>query len=127
MYEGGAGTPPVHLVTISQTVPQTQNFDLPAPGHVNVTVVDENDDAVPPVGFTNVCVPCFQVMSMVLVRAVGRRLVSAAPSAARIATTGIVIAGDPVGAATVGLSKPATLLYRTTPRARATSAFRLFS
>ncbi len=47
MYEGGAGTPPVSLVTINQLVPAVKNFDLPAPGHVNVTVVDENDDPVP--------------------------------------------------------------------------------
>jgi hypothetical protein len=47
MYVGGAGTPPVSMVTISQLVPAVKNFDLPAPGHVNVTVVDENDDAVP--------------------------------------------------------------------------------
>jgi hypothetical protein len=47
MYEGGASTPPVHMVTISDTVPAVQNFNLPAPGHVNVTVVDENNAAVP--------------------------------------------------------------------------------
>lgn len=47
MYEGGAATPPIHNVTISQTVPKVQNFDLPAPGHIAVTVVDENDAAVP--------------------------------------------------------------------------------
>jgi hypothetical protein len=47
MYEGGASTPPVHLKTISLLTPAVQNFDLPAPGHVNVTVVDENNDPVP--------------------------------------------------------------------------------
>ena len=47
MYEGGLGTPTVHTVNISATVAAVQNFDLPAPGHVNVTVVDENSDPVP--------------------------------------------------------------------------------
>ena len=47
MYEGGASTPPVHMVTISASTPAVRNFDLPAPGHVNVTVVDENSAAVP--------------------------------------------------------------------------------
>lgn len=47
MYEGGAGTPPVHMVTIDTTTPAVRNFDLPAPGHISVTVVDENNDAVP--------------------------------------------------------------------------------
>ncbi len=47
LYEGGASTPPVHTVSISQTTPKVQNFDLPAPGHVSVTVVDENSDPVP--------------------------------------------------------------------------------
>ncbi len=47
MYEGGASTPPVHPKTISVNAATVQNFDLPAPGHVNVTVVDENDAAVP--------------------------------------------------------------------------------
>ena len=47
MYEGGAATPPIHMVTISQTTPKVQDFDLPAPGHVAVTVVDENSAAVP--------------------------------------------------------------------------------
>jgi hypothetical protein len=47
MYEGGAGTPPVHMVAISEATPAVRNFDLPAPGHVSVTVVDENNAAVP--------------------------------------------------------------------------------
>ncbi len=47
MYEGGAATPPVHNVVISATVPAVQDFDLPAPGHVSVTVIDENSDPVP--------------------------------------------------------------------------------
>lgn len=65
LYEGGAGTPPVSLVTISQLVPAVKNFDLPAPGHVNVTVVDENDDPVPArvsvVGFDPSPDPTFSV------------------------------------------------------------------
>ncbi len=47
MYVGGAATPPVSLGSVSQVTPLVKNFDLPAPGHVDVTVVDENNDAVP--------------------------------------------------------------------------------
>ncbi len=47
LYEGGAGTPPIHMVGIVETAPAEQNFDLPAPGHVSVAVVDENNAAVP--------------------------------------------------------------------------------
>ncbi|MEO6025749.1 MAG: hypothetical protein ABIR79_02640 [Candidatus Binatia bacterium] len=47
MYEAGASTPQVHNVTISLTTPAVRNFDLPAPGHLSVTVIDENSAAVP--------------------------------------------------------------------------------
>jgi hypothetical protein len=46
-FEGGGSTPLVHPVTIDADVPVVENIALPATGHVDVTVVDENSDAVP--------------------------------------------------------------------------------
>ncbi len=65
MYVGGAATPPVTIVSIDEDTPVVQNFALPAPGHVNVTVVDESSDPVPArvsvVGFDPSPDPTFSV------------------------------------------------------------------
>ncbi len=47
MYEGGGSVPLVHTITAVAGTPATRDFDLPAPGHVSVTVIDENSAAVP--------------------------------------------------------------------------------
>ena len=61
----------------------------------------------------------------VSVWSVARWLKMKTPSAAVIAATGIVTGSDPAGfGATVGLSTPAVLLYRTTPIAPACCALR---
>jgi hypothetical protein len=46
-YEGGGSSPLVHTVAITATTPVVQDIDLPATGHVSVTVVDESSAPVP--------------------------------------------------------------------------------
>src|SRR3954462_14106279 len=83
---------------------------------------DENDEISPPAGFG--AAAYWSVQVMVVVPAAMRPL-SVAPSAAVIATTGIVIGGALAGTgATVGLMAPAVLLYRMTAAAPAACALK---
>ena len=46
-YEGGGTTPLLHTITVTSGSPVVQDFPLPATGHVQVTVQDENGAPVP--------------------------------------------------------------------------------